>query len=58
MLAFLHEHCPETRELDEWTALWAYIRPELAEGLQTVHFTVPPPGKPTDHPAPPASAAP
>ena len=57
MLAFLHEHCPETRELDEWAAFWAYIRPELAEGLQTVHFTVPPPRESADHPAPPPNSA-
>lgn len=32
MLAFLHEHCPETRKLEEWPALRVYIHPELAEG--------------------------
>ena len=58
MLALLHEHCPETRELDEWPALQAYIRPELAEGFQTVHSTVLPPGEPANHTAPPTGAAP
>ncbi len=58
MLAFLHEHCPETGELERWPALWAYIRPELAEDLRTVHLTIPTPGEPADHPAPPAGAAP
>ena len=58
MFAFLHNRCPETRELEQWSALWAYTRPELAEGLPTVHFTISPPGEPPDHPAPPAGTAP
>ena len=42
MLRFLHEHCPETHELDEWPTLWAYIDPEHANDLHTVHVTIPP----------------
>ena len=50
MLEFLHQHCPETRALDEWPTLWASIPPELAEDLHTIHFTIPPPGDPNhDH---------
>ena len=50
MLEFLHQHCPETRALDEWPTLWASIPPELAEDLHTIHFTIPPPGNPNhDH---------
>ena len=40
MLAFLHEHCPETRGLTKWPLLWTYIAPEDAQDLHTVHFTV------------------
>ncbi len=40
MLGYLHEHCPETREIDRWPALWAYVRPEDAQGLRTVFFTL------------------
>ena len=57
MLAFLHRHCPETRELTEWPSLWAYIRPELAEGLHTVFFTIAAPGAPTAAPGPDVPAA-
>ena len=41
MLRFLHEHCPETRELTEWPALWAYVDPDLAQDLHTVRFVHP-----------------
>ena len=61
MLEFLHQHCPETRALDEWPPLWACIPPELAEDLHTIHFTIPPPGDPNhdhqQHPAPPPADA-
>ena len=40
MLHFLHEHCPETRELTEWPALWAYVDPDLAPDLHTVRFVL------------------
>ena len=33
MLRFLHEYCPET--------LWAYVDPDLAQDLHTVHFVHP-----------------
>ena len=62
MLDFIHQHCPETRTLDQWPALWAWIPPRLAEDLRTIHFTIPPPGNANHdhqrHPAsPPADAA-
>ena len=37
LLEFLHQHCPETRALDEWPTLWACIPPELAEDLHAIH---------------------
>lgn len=40
MLRFLHEHCPETRELTEWPTFWTYVDPDLAQDLDTVHFTI------------------
>ena len=43
MMGFLHEHCPETRELTEWPLFWAYIKPEDAHDLHTVHARVPDP---------------
>lgn len=43
MLDFLHEHCPETRELTEWPLLWTYVDPDLAGDLHTVHFIIPSP---------------
>ena len=49
MLRFLHEHCPETRELTEWPVLWAYIDPDLAQDLHTIHFTQPSTAA-TEHP--------
>ena len=55
MLRFLHEHCPETRELTEWPVLWAYIDPDLARDPHTVHFTHPTQTT-TEHP-PSATAA-
>ncbi len=61
MLDFLHQHCPETRTLDEWPTLWACIPPRLAESLHTIHFTIPPPGNANHdhqrHPAPPTDGA-
>ena len=41
MLRFLHDHCPETRELTEWPALRAYVDPDLARDLHTVHIILP-----------------
>ena len=49
MLRFLHEHCPETRELTEWPVVWAYVDPDLAQDLHTVHFTHRDPAA-TEHP--------
>ena len=40
MLNLLHEHCPETRKLTQWPVLWAYIKPEDAHDLHTVHARV------------------
>ena len=61
MLEFLHQHCPETRTLDEWPTLWASIPPEVAEDLRTIHFTIPTPGNANHdhqrHPAPPPAGA-
>ncbi|MDE0456068.1 MAG: hypothetical protein OXI15_02135 [Chromatiales bacterium] len=39
MLALLHEHCPETRDLTEWPAFWAHVRPELVGDLHPITFT-------------------
>ena len=40
MLALLHEHCPETRELTEWPLFWACIKPQDAHDLHTVRARV------------------
>ena len=56
MLEFLHQHCPETRALDEWPTLWAPIPPGLAADLHTTHFTIPPPGSREEAPQTPATS--
>ena len=58
MLNFLHEHCPETRELNEWPTFWAYVDPNLAGDLHTVHFILPTPKAATARSRQSAIAAP
>ncbi len=43
MLRMVQEHCPETREWNEWPIFWAFVDP--ASSQDTVHFSI---EQPTD----------
>ena len=38
MLAWLHEHCPETRQIGEWPMFWCHVDPGAS--METVYLEV------------------